>query len=95
MAQQRKETSAFLDKIRNILIETTIPPESILAKNIAVTGKVSVSDKLLEELKNGGYDLVLLAKHKQAEAHEFLFGDVSIRFAARGFHTCLVCERHI
>lgn len=79
VSQQGNETAAFLDEIRDMLIGSGIPQESVLTKNVAVAGKVPVSDKILEELKDGDYDLLLLSKHQQTKAQEFLFGDVPIR----------------
>ena len=79
VSKQGNETAAFMDEVRDMLIGSGIPQERVLIKNVAVTGKVPISDKILEELKDGDYDLLLLAKHQQTKAQEFLFGDVPIR----------------
>ena len=79
VSQQGNETAAFLDKIRDMLIDSGIPQDSVVINNVAVKGKVPVSDKILEELNDGNYDLLLLSKHQQTKAQEFLFGDVPIR----------------
>jgi len=71
--------AASLDKICDMLIDLGIPQDSVVIKNVAVKGKVQVSDKILEELNDGNYDLLLLSKHQQTKAQEFLFGDVPIR----------------
>ena len=79
VSQQGNETATFLDELRDMLTGSGIPRENVSIKNVAVTGKVPVSDKILEELKDGNYDLLLLSKHQQTKAQEFLFGDVPIR----------------
>ncbi|MDW7772872.1 MAG: universal stress protein [Desulfobulbaceae bacterium] len=38
-----------------------------------------MSDKILEEVKAGGHDLVLLPKHEKTHTQEFMFGDTAIQ----------------
>ncbi|MCK5194795.1 MAG: universal stress protein [Desulfobulbaceae bacterium] len=79
VSQVKVEGEASIEKIREDLLTAGIQMERISVKNIAVTGKIPFSDKILEELKADNYDLVLLAKHDQTKAQEFLFGDTAIR----------------
>lgn len=79
MAQFKIDTESKLGGIRDLLTDSGIPADRILVKTAALHQKARVSDKILEELKNESYDLVLMPKHEQTKAQEFLFGDTAIR----------------
>jgi len=79
VAQLKKDTESILDGIRDLLTYTGIPADRISIKKVAQNQRARVSDKILEELTNGSYDLVLMPKHEQTKAQEFLFGDTAIR----------------
>lgn len=77
--QFKKDEESILGGIRDLLTDTGIPADRISIKRVALHQKARVSDKILEELTNGSYDLVLMPKHEQTKAQEFLFGDTAIR----------------
>ena len=74
-----------MNEIRDILTDTGISANKITVKTVSLNHKERVSDKILEELTNGGYDydMVLLPKHDQTKAQEFLFGDTAVRLLRR------------
>lgn len=83
VTQIKKDTESVLDRIREVLTDTGVTMDRISVKTVNLNKKARVSDKILEELTNGSYDLVLLPKHEQTKAQEFLFGDTAVRLLRR------------
>lgn len=76
---QKAEAESLLGRIRGDLVGMGFPKENISVKMAGVREKKRISDSILEELRSGGYDFVLLGKHAQTKAQEFLFGDTAVR----------------
>lgn len=79
VSQRKIETDAYMERIKNELSSKGIAADKIITKSVTTRGKAAVSDKILEELKTGNYDLVLLPKHDKTHAQEFLFGDTAVQ----------------
>ncbi len=79
VAQLKIEKKLYLENIKEEFVEKGVASETISIKSVSRRGKASVSDKILDELKNGSYDLILLPKHNKTKAQEFLFGDTAIQ----------------
>lgn len=79
VSQRKKETDTHREHIENAFISKGIAAGKITNKSVTTEGKTAISDKILDELKTGSYDLVLLPKHDKTHAQEFLFGDTAVQ----------------
>ncbi|MDW7772645.1 MAG: universal stress protein [Desulfobulbaceae bacterium] len=75
----KTESRQHVENIRQKLISNGFEAAKIVTKQMPITGNSSISDKILDEVKEGGYDLVLLPKHPKTHTQEFMFGDTAIQ----------------
>jgi nucleotide-binding universal stress UspA family protein len=65
----------MIDLAQSLLLETGIPKEAI---SIHVRKEnAGVARDILDEIKEGGYDTVILGRRGISPARQFLFGSVS------------------
>lgn len=78
-ARLLEEGRQYLEKIKAHLGDAGFPENMLTIKVRAVSENSRTSDAVLEEIQEGGYGMVLLGKHGQTKAQEFLFGDPAVR----------------
>lgn len=67
-----------LHRVKGILLKKGVEESKIELKTVDCDEKSLVSDQILEELKSGRYDTVLVSKHDVTRTQEFFFGDATI-----------------
>jgi 2,4-dienoyl-CoA reductase-like NADH-dependent reductase (Old Yellow Enzyme family)/nucleotide-binding universal stress UspA family protein len=73
--KNKKETKEMIDLAQSLLLETGIPKEAI---SIHVRKEnAGVARDILDEIKEGGYNTVILGRRGNSGALQFLFGSVS------------------
>jgi nucleotide-binding universal stress UspA family protein len=73
--QESKRMHELFENAKTPLIEAGINPESITTKFVFV--KAGIARDIIEEIKKGGYDTVILGRRGLSKIHEFFIGSVS------------------
>jgi nucleotide-binding universal stress UspA family protein len=68
----------ILEQAKEVLIGGGIAERNIQVKVSAADKKSRASDKILEEVRKGAYDTIVVGKHPGTKAQEFLFGSTTI-----------------
>jgi nucleotide-binding universal stress UspA family protein len=84
-----QEQQKLMDQAREILMQLGVAEERILSK-LMKSDKKEVVVMLLEEIKSGTYDAVVIAKHPRTKAEEFIFGSITIRLIREGVGNIIV-----
>jgi nucleotide-binding universal stress UspA family protein len=69
----------ILNQARGIIVQGGVNEGDISIKKAIADKKTGLSDKLMEELKNGGYDTIVLAKRPKTKSQEFIFGSTTVK----------------
>lgn len=67
-----------MEKTRRKLIAAGFPPDQVLLA-IVDTPYPTVADGIIDQVRKGAYDLVVLGRRRLSKAEEFVLGDTSIR----------------
>ncbi len=68
----------ILRRAKDILLTGGIPESNIQEEIVAVDKKAKISNRILEEVRKGSYDTIVIGKHSRSKAQEFLFGSTTI-----------------
>ncbi len=69
----------ILNQAKEIIVQGGVHEGDISIKKAIADKKTGLSDKLMEELKNGGYDTIVLAKRPKTKSQEFIFGSATVK----------------
>jgi len=67
-----------MEQARRQLIAAGFPPDQVLLA-IVDTPYPTVADGIIDQVRKGGYNLVVLGRKRMSKAEEFVLGDTSIR----------------
>ena len=69
------QIAPYMEKAREILLDAGLPKEQTAMK--IVDGGRSVAHEILKEARNSGYGTIVLGRHGESMAKEFIFGSVT------------------
>jgi nucleotide-binding universal stress UspA family protein len=78
MEEQREHFTSILERARENLVAGGIPPENVDLR-LEMTPYTTVAEGLLDQLKVGDYDLVIIGRRRKSKAEEFVLGDVGVK----------------
>lgn len=76
--EQYQKTEEILKHTKEILLKGGISENNIRVQRLSVDKKTRISDKLLEEARNGHFDTIVIGKHPKTRSQEFLFGSTAV-----------------
>ncbi len=68
----------LLAQAKELLINGGIGEDAIQLRNVTAGKERKISEKIMEQLSEGNYDTIVLAKHPMSKSQEFLFGSVAV-----------------
>lgn len=78
-----RKGETLLNRVKDILISGGIDENRIRIKTLAGAKNKKISEKILEHLREGNYDTIVVGKHNMTKAQEFVFGSVAVNLVRK------------
>ncbi len=73
----------LLNRVKDILTSGGIDENRIQLKALAGAKNKKISEKILEHLREGNYDTIVVGKHNMTKSQEFVFGSVAVNLVRK------------
>jgi nucleotide-binding universal stress UspA family protein len=73
----------LLNRVKDILTSGGINENRIQMRSLAGTKNRKISEKILEHLREGNYDTIVVGKHNMSKSQEFVFGSVAVNLVRK------------
>lgn len=78
MREQQAYFTKVLESAKERLVAGGLKPQSVLLQMVTVPYPTA-TEGILEQFKQGGYDLVVIGRRRKSKAEEFVLGDVGVK----------------
>ncbi len=78
LEEQREHFVSILETARDHLVARGMPPENVILR-LEMTPYTTVAEGLIDQLRRGTYDLVVIGRRRKSKAEEFVLGDVGVK----------------